>query len=380
MKDNKELFEDLMRLCASNEAFFFKDHNNLDAVYRIFDYRLASYTDFCSLSALFCRGIMFEVSSTGEYIKLASLPMNKFFNYGENPFTMFDKNTPSTEIVMAVDKLDGSLISSFMNTDLQVQFKSKGSLTSDHAVLANQLVNENNTLQNELYILESFGFTSNFELLSPELRIVVPYQKDEIRFLNARNRVTGEYLQLSTLKEKYPELYSTSVYQDGYIASTVPMKETLLETVEAVREMPESMEGYVFQLKNGTFFKVKTDKYCALHHTKDSINVDSRLYDAVLEGATDDLRQLFATDEYCINKIKKMEQLVFVCYNSIVSDVTNFYETNKHLGRKEYALKCKSDLDSDLNRQGLAFILYSGRTPDYKLNMQKYSKEVLAKF
>ena len=175
--NNEQLFHDLMSLCSKSETFYFKDFENLGTKYRIFDYRLASYTDFCERSALACRGIMFQIDDKGEYVRLSSRPMDKFFNYAENPFTMIDKSILSTEIEMAIDKLDGSLISSFMNSDIKVQLKSKGSLFSEHAEMANKLLREDLSKENEVTILETLGLTVNFELLYPELRIVVPYQK-----------------------------------------------------------------------------------------------------------------------------------------------------------------------------------------------------------
>lgn len=375
--NNEQLFHDLMSLCSKSETFYFKDFENLGTKYRIFDYRLASYTDFCERSALACRGIMFQIDDKGEYVRLSSRPMDKFFNYAENPFTMIDKSILSTEIEMAIDKLDGSLISSFMNSDIKVQLKSKGSLFSEHAEMANKLLREDLSKENEVTILETLGFTVNFELLSPELRIVVPYQKNEIRFLNARNRATGEYLSLSTLKEKYPALYSTSVYQDGYISSALPMRETVYETVQAVYEMQDNIEGFVFKLKNGTFFKVKTNKYCSLHHTKDSILIESRLFNVVLDGGSDDLRQIFKDDPLSIESIKKMEQKVFSTYNSIISTVTDFHDAFKNLERKEYAQKVTSLLPKQYNMQGLAFMLFNNKVPDYKENLRKYMKDVL---
>lgn len=375
--NNEELYNNLISLCNKHEAFYFKDHYNLGAIYRIFDYRLASYTDFCEPGALACRGIMFQVDEKGEYIRISSRPMDKFFNYAENPFSMIDKSTLSTEIEMAIDKLDGSLISSFMNAEIKVQLKSKGSLESEHAILANKLLRSNLEMENEVTLLETLGFTVNFELLSPELRIVVPYQKDELRFLNARNRSTGDYLVLNELKENYPVLYACSVYKDGYISSSVPMKSTVYDTVSEIYKMQDSIEGFVFKLKNGTFFKVKTDKYCSLHHSKDSVLIDSRLFEVVLNGGTDDLRQLFKDDPISINKIEKMEQKVFLCYNRIISIVTEFYEAFNDLERKEYAEKCTSLLPARYNMQGLAFMLYNNKVPDYKKNLQKYMRDVL---
>lgn len=375
--NNEQLFYDLMSLCSKSETFYFKDFENLGTTYRIFDYRLASYTDFCEQGALACRGIMFQLDDNRKYVRLSSRPMDKFFNYAENPFTMIDKSTLSTEIEMAIDKLDGSLISSFMNSEIKVQLKSKGSLSSEHAHMANKLLRSDLQKENEVTILETLGFTVNFELLSPSLRIVVPYLQDELRFLNARNRATGEYLSLSTLKEKYPSLYSTSVYQDGYISSSVPMRETVYETVQAVYEMQESIEGFVFKLKDGTFFKVKTNKYCSLHHTKDSILIESRLFNVVLDGGSDDLRQIFKDDPLSIESIKKMEQKVFTTYNSIISTVTDFHDAFKNLERKEYAQKVTSLLPKQYNMQGLAFMLFNNKVPDYKENLRKYMKDVL---
>ncbi len=377
MNNTQQLFNELMVLCSKNEAFYFKDFKNLDSTYRIFDYRLASYTDFCEPSALSCRGIMFEIDDKGNCIRIASRPMDKFFNYGENPFTIFDKSLSSTELEMGIDKLDGSLISSFMNSEIKVQMKSKGSLFSEHAILATQLIRSDLKKENEVTILESLGYTVNFELLSPQYRIVVSYPENEIRFLNARHRETGEYLKLEEVQKNYPALFSTSVYKDGYFSNSLVLKETVLDTVQGVYDMLDNIEGFVFKLKNGTFFKVKTNKYCSLHHTKDSILIESRLFNVVLDGGSDDLRQIFKDDAQSIESIKKMEQKVFMAYNSIISDVTDFYEKHKDLERKEYAQKVTSLLPQKYNLRGLAFTLYQNKVPDYKENLRKHMKEVL---
>ena len=374
----KVLYDTLVNLCNNTEAFFFDDQKNLDGIYRIFNYRLASYTDFLQEGAMSCRGICFQIDDNGEYVNLVSRPMDKFFNYGENPFTMLDPNILSNEIEMCLDKLDGSLISSFMNTNFKVQLKSKGSFISEHAILANKLILENKKLENEVTALEVLGYTSNFELLSPKLRIVIPYKENQLRLLNARNRKTGEYLTIEQLKN-YPELLKSSVLKDGYISSNAPIKNTVLETVQAIHNMT-GIEGFVIKLRSGLYFKVKTSAYCALHHNKDSITVASRLFDVVLEDASDDLRQMFEDDDQAIESIERMEKLVFNTYNSIAHEVETFYNENKNLDRKVYALKVQKELDSSLGKQGLAFALYSGKTPDYKLNMQKQMKTILVNY
>lgn len=78
----RTLYEDLMALTSNSEAFYFVDQTLDNTTYRIFSYRLASYSDFCLPNALECRGIMFEVNN-GSPVRLAARPPQKFFNYRE---------------------------------------------------------------------------------------------------------------------------------------------------------------------------------------------------------------------------------------------------------------------------------------------------------
>jgi T4 RnlA family RNA ligase len=379
------IFNDLMALTAKNDAFSWKDFTSAGGgTFRIFSYRLASYTDFLEPNALECRGSMFEVdpqgNDKGSFIRLVSRPPMKFFNAYENPFTMFDKSTLSSEIAVVMDKLDGSIISTFMDADYKVRTKSQASLYSDHAINSTAMLHKDKEFYEEIYQAEILGFTVNLEYTSPEYRIVLPYQEDGLTVLNVRHRQTGEMLVGERLKDAFPGLYKRSVSaKHGDIDSTFPMKETLIESIDAVREMHD-IEGYIIILKDGRICKVKTDWYSALHFTKDSINVDSRLYGAVITGASDDLKQMFSTDLYAMKKIEKMEQLVFSCYNKLVSESESFYNENKNLERKDYAIQVQKVLPNELGMPGIAFSLYNSKPVDYKAIMLKYMKDVLKEF
>lgn len=377
----EKIFHDLNNLCTTNEAFFFKDFTSIGGgTYRIFSYRLASYSDFLAPNAFEARGSMWEIKEDGSYIRCACRTLNKFFNAYENPFTMFPKEMLSTEIKLAMDKLDGSVISTFMDNDGVLRVKSNGSLHSEHAHNSNAMIHDNKELLDALIEADLAQYTVTLEYTSPEFRIVLPYQVDDLTVLSLRHRATGDILSGSDLQKEFPILYKYSVFENcGEINSTFPMRETLKDSIDAVRSM-QDIEGFVVQLHDGTMFKIKTDWYCALHFTKDSINVDSRLYEAVLQGASDDLKQLFSTDPYCTEKIEKMENLIFLCYNKLQDEVESFVQKHKHLERKAYAEMVKSTLSTDLNRQGLAFALYNGKPVDYKEVLQKYMKVVLADF
>lgn len=377
-----EIYNDLMNLVQNNDAFEYKDQRSIGGgLYRIFSYRMASYTDFCEPNAKETRGSMWEISEDGKMIRCAARTMNKFFNAYENPFTMFDKNMLSTEIEVAMDKRDGSIISTFRDNDGIIRCKSHTSLSSEHAINSNAIMRPGSSLYQYVEEAELQQYTVNLEYTSPEYRIVLPYQSEKLTVLNVRHRITGELLCGEKLRQKFPMLAmrSTNMINGQNIASNFPMRTTVLETVEAVKGMRD-IEGFVAVLKDGTMFKIKTDWYCALHFNKDSINVDSRLYESVLQGASDDLRQMFSNDQYCLDKIKRMEDLVFSTYNSFEKFVNDFYNEFKHLERKEYALKVQKLLPKELNHQGYAFSLYNNKPFDLKENMIKYSKEVLKDF
>ena len=82
----KNLWNDLMTLVDESEAFFYVDQEYAGTWYRIFNYRLASYTEFMRPNGLECRGHTFQISEEGKdatMLRLVSLPMEKFFNLYE---------------------------------------------------------------------------------------------------------------------------------------------------------------------------------------------------------------------------------------------------------------------------------------------------------
>jgi len=358
-----------MRLVAFSEAFFFSDHDldeTNDTWYRIFNYRLASYTEFLQPSALECRGIMFEMVDPLDpmAVRLASLPPQKFFNLYENPYTMdLDLST----IKEIADKADCSMISTYLH-DSVLQVKTKGSLTSDQAINANAYLrlDENNTFRNELLHAEKLDCTVIMEWCAPDNRIVLPYMEAHLKVLAVRNRKTGEYISFYDIDaEHFPEILNRWVK-----IITVDDPEAYINSIDDM----QGVEGVVFELPSGQRVKKKCTWYLALHHTKDSINCPRRLYEAVLEEATDDMRSLFHDDPLAIKLISEMETFVEVKYNHLVDTVERFYERNKDLERKDYAILGQKELDK--LQFGLVMQKYIGNDFSYKDVMKKRWKSL----
>lgn len=364
----EKLYNNLLALAESNEAFFYKDFVVGDCVYRIFNYRLASYTDFLEPSALECRGIMFELED-GVMRRLASLPMEKFFNLNENPLTM---DLDLSEVASVELKADGSLISTYMHNvkrlrEHELRLKTKGSLESDQCIAAMKWLEDRPDFKHGLIVLGTLGYTVNMEWCAPDNRIVLGYEEPQLTVLNVRRHTDGEYVDI--FKPSALGNPSLDVLRENHIDRL-----EIDDPVSFVASIPkmEGVEGYVVELPSGQRIKIKTEWYLVQHRAKDSINSPRRLFEACVEEATDDLRSLFFDDPIVIKMIEEMEAFAEKVYNHTVDQVERFFERNKHMERKDYAILGQNELDRKIF--GLAMSKYVGKDVDYKHFMRKHYK------
>lgn len=353
-----KLYDGLMALVANNEAFYHQDFVLDGKTYRIFNYRLASYTDFLQPGALECRGIMFEIDSSG-MVRLAAMPMEKFFNLNENPMSM---NLDLTQVDEILLKVDGSLMSTYLHNDT-LKIKSKGSISSEQCIAAMDWLELQPLFTRVLKSLTDLNWTVNLEWCSPVHRIVIGYAKPHLKVLNARNRTTGAYMDYQTLCD----VFSTENVIDRIQVSDP------VAFVASIPSMTEDIEGYVIRLKSGQRVKIKTEKYLSLHHAKDSVNNPRRLFEAILDEGIDDLRSMFYTDVVAMKMIDEMQVKVDHLYNHMVKTVEDFYAANKHMERKDYAIKGQTELDRLFF--GLAMTKYLDKPVDYKGFMKSKYKE-----
>lgn len=354
------LFDDLMNLTETTKSFFCKDFEGPDgATYRIFNYRLAGWEEFQTLpGALECRGTMFR--KEGESWVIVSRPMEKFFNAHEGSV---DHNWENPMSIMT--KEDGSLISTYLDTCSRLALKSKGSLSSTQVQESAYWLSNRMELVEELRQIEVAGYTTNMEYVSPTNRIVLSYEKPELVILNFRNRETGEYVSVDTMCNDILRR-SNSVIRE-FMVKTVET-ENPVEFIESIYEMT-GIEGYVVQKENGEYVKLKTTEYITLHNSKDSVNNPKALFSVVIEDASDDLRTMFDIDQTVLDTIGRMEEVVIPIYNKMVVNVEEFFENNKELERKDYAIKGQNELDA--YEFGLAMSMYVGKTVDFKKTMLK---------
>jgi T4 RnlA family RNA ligase len=371
-----KLFNELSALVASeNDAFYKRDYERDGRHYRVFAYRLASYTEFLLPSAIECRGTMFEITDPAyEPVgmkRLVSLPMEKFWNLHENPATM---NLDLSTIISVETKADGSLISTYLhinsingNNDAPLGVKSKTSIDSDqvHAVYAFLKLPENAKFAQELHRLAERNYTVNMEWCAPENRIVLAYQESSLTVLNIRDNLTGLYIP-----KQSEELLEFNEVKNRWIES-IPF-ENPVQFIKSINQMTD-VEGFVALLSSGQRVKIKTDWYAALHKTKDSVNSDRRLYEVVLAEGADDLRAMFFNDPWVLNRITWMQEYVAEKYNALSKQVETFYDANKGLARKDFAILGQKLLDRHAFK--LCMERYVGREVSVKDYMAAKWKE-----
>ena len=358
----QNLYNDLVNLCNQSEAFYYVDQNVDGKVFRVFTYRLASYTDFCKPNALECRGHAFLMNG---YIpvELVSMPPAKFFNAYENNFVM---DLDFSKSLIYMDKLDGSLISSVKVGDDFV-LKSKTSFTSSQAIDAMNLLKCVPRLYNFIKQQVSKNRTVNMEYCAPSNRIVIGYLEPKLTILSVRCNESG--------RTWYPYDIIREWIVDDYIDVSnlfVPYNvnfngTTDFFTYEEILAMT-GIEGFVVVFRDGRVCKVKTEAYCLAHRLKDSVNNPKALFQACLFETSDDLRSMFHDDELALSQISNMEALVRREYNHRSALLQKFYDDNKSLIRKDFAIKGQKELGDMFS---LGMNLYLGKDIGLKEWMMK---------
>ncbi len=331
-----ELFKNLMALCDPKDQskFFYRDFQTLMGTSaRVFSYNYASYSDWLLPDALECRGIMFEIDSDDNPVRIMSRPMAKFFNLDETPFTM---NLDLSKVAYGMDKADGSLISTFVDNGILFT-KSKTSVSSEQSLYANGILND--IAHEKLYAraleLANSGFTLNFEYVAPTNRIVLPYEEKGLILLNIRENDTGEYVS-------HRDIYADPVLRP-YLVNAFNNLITCPNDVKRIKAL-EGVEGYVFVMEDGLQFKLKTDWYVALHRTKDSITKNESLFEAVVSGGSDDLRSLFEADSWALTKIAVFEKIYLDYLRTSIDTLGVLYKELAGKDRKTFAVTAQVKL------------------------------------
>jgi len=324
--------EHAMNIIKNNEAFYFKEEILPNGEkFRFFNYRLASYNDFVKdKNALELRGLCFNLETGERWFGL-----HKFFNDGENPFTM-DEYCPwnDNDNIEVTEKLDGSLILPTLNKNKQLFLRSKSSFMSIQVQMANQFVQQNKHYTKFILDMLNEGLYPIFEGIGYENQIVVPYNNPfELVLIQIRKLDTGEYLTYSEIKKlmkKYPDI--------NYVKK-VNYK---LKDLRKLQETMTGIEGWIARNLQKPyehqFRKIKTKWYYSLHRLLSPNElVENKIIEHIICETIDDI--LANIHDERRKKVEEIIKKVNHYFNHSMQEIIKLYKIKQNMNRKDFALK-----------------------------------------
>ena len=200
--------DECQTIVKNSEAFYCAERVVEGVNVEMYDYRLASISDFVDNDAFELRGLCFVETDLGWE---RNILMNKFFNINQTVGWMED-DVKDKKITRVQNKEDGSIISFVKFPNGNVRAKSKMSFESDQAVMAQKIYENHKDLKQ--FINESLENrdTAIFELVGYENQIVLNYEMAseliliQVRFEDgfSKKQTAAEFA--IELSEKYAKL------------------------------------------------------------------------------------------------------------------------------------------------------------------------------
>ena len=328
--------EECQEIVKNNETFYCTVRNVDGFDVELYDYRLASYTDYLDNNAWELRGLCFIKKPDGSWQR--NILMQKFFNLNETQDWMLE-DVQNKGVTRVQDKLDGSVISFVKLPNGKIVAKSKMSFDSDQAKMAQDIFDNSYELQGMVETIMDDNKTAIFELISPFNQIVLPYNETELRLLQIRDNKTGEYASTS-LMYSYLKLYDLQ----KMMATEFEVQEYTWDKLLELQQTEQNIEGWIVTLEDGQMLKVKTMWYFAAHHlTTDNVTRENLLLELVLTDKLDDVLCVVQGEKK--KYLEEMSAKIQRNFNHLVTEyktLRGLYFNKFQEDRKEFALKYKN--------------------------------------
>ena len=301
----------------------------------IFNYTIGA--DFSDPVVQEARGIIMDmgaedVSQVSQW-RVVCWPFRKFGNYGESYADDIDWNTAQVQA-----KIDGSILKLYRYNGIW-HWATNGCIDACDANTS--MIGR--TFQDVIELADNFNDsdcdkldkynTYIFELVSPETRVVVEYDKTHLYHLGTRSNLTGVEFNSDIGIEK-PHIYN--------IAD--PNLEKVIEEAKHLNNGICEHEGFVVCDSNYNRIKVKNPEYLMLHHslTKDSVS-KAEVVEAIIFNDEEKILTLLSYPHFKVQFKYYDWQVTKFLYelNLYINYVRGLYAAAQ--SRKEFALKIKDD-------------------------------------
>lgn len=285
------------------------------------DYDIYSYSKMCVLGqkwepwTIACRGLILD--RKGEII---ARPIPKFFNHDDG----YGPNMYNKDCDAALEKLDGSLGIVYYppkGGPKDILISTKGSFDSEQAYKAIKLIRSySKSKLDELYELSRI-YTSHFEIVYPQNRIVVDYgMQERMVFLCLVQKDNGGVTPAS-------DSFLPGWDKPRIIYNVSP--KTLIRDHTKTNE-----EGWVLFYSGNHLIKVKNDEYKELHRMVTNYRIDQAIEQLKNDWDWEPDEEL-STYEI----IEKDRLKIVTSVNELVNEAMDVAEKHKQMKRKEFAIK-----------------------------------------
>lgn len=246
-----------------------------DGPYVMFKYNQLS-SDFSNPIVREARGIIFREDNW----KCVRRAFDKFFNYGEPNAAEIDWNTAKVQT-----KYDGSLISAWFD-NRKWHYSTNGTIDAYKALTGDikfptfgdvleEAFRNNGSSKKEIFEhLASKNVCYTFELVSPQTRVVIPYEKPDLYFIG--RRVMKTECEGNTKDSIVSEIFKTPKEYDFHSAQDV---------VDSAKELPWDEEGYVVVDSNFNRVKIKSPAWLVAHYARSNNSISKEsLIQVILDG------------------------------------------------------------------------------------------------
>lgn len=228
--------------------------------------------------------------------EIVSLGFPKFFNYGEGWIDGKPSNNDARllygflskhdEDIFFTEKIDGSMICRSVVDD-EVWIRTRGTLQeNDHTQLARKIIEDRYP---KLFDPEFMPWaTIIFELISPSLRIILPYERDDLILIGV---VDHDEEHSEPLYFTFPMLEYFAAEHDFNLVKTHQLPVNIDKLIETVSNLDDK-EGIVVRYGD-TLVKMKSARYLALHRLRFALSI-KRIKEICLERNVMDLEDFEA--------------------------------------------------------------------------------------
>lgn len=328
-------YEECLEICdAHGDLIFYENKFVIDGFnISTFNYRLAQYNNFINplvdkpkILAKELRGLTFIFNNDNTLFNKFIL-LDKFWNLNQTEETLLS-NIKDKPFKFIYNKEDGSCVHFVQLPNGKVLAKTKASFDCTQALMAQNIYDNNPYISNIVNWSLSKGLCLIWELVSPLNQIVLDYSKTDLILLKARDNSTGEYIDLTDLDYPLnfitlPELEVHNNWDD-----LIVLAETL-----------EDKEGWVIQLDDNQFIKLKTHWYFERHRLlTDDVKREDFIIEKILDETIDDiLSQLTEND----SEIREFIDLIAIKVNDFILKMVNEINDNVKIFENEFNSQVK---------------------------------------